>query len=48
MVVDDSEFSRKSIIRELEANKFEVVGEASSAQEAIEIFGHKNVNLILI
>jgi len=38
MVVDDSTLIRKKIIREHDENVFELVGEASDGNEAIELF----------
>ena len=37
VVVDDSEYSRKSIVEILEKNNFNVVGQAGHAEEAVQI-----------
>lgn len=47
VVVDDSDFSRNSIIEILEKNGFNVVGQASSANEAVPLLG-TGANLFLI
>ena len=47
-VVDDSEFSRNSIAEILEANDYEVVGLAGSAEEGVALSGTTDVNLFLI
>ena len=48
MIVDDSDFSRKSISEVLDNEDFKVVGEASSSQEAIKIAATTNPHLIII
>ncbi|WP_372655163.1 response regulator [Halobacteriovorax sp.] len=47
VVVDDSDFSRNSLIEILEKNGFTVVGQASSANEAVPLLG-TGANLFLI
>ncbi|MFN8369014.1 MAG: response regulator [Bacteriovoracaceae bacterium] len=48
VVVDDAEFSRKTIISILENAKFKVVGEASNANEAIDMIIKNSPNLIIL
>lgn len=47
-VVDDSDFSRKGIIEVLESNQYNVVGEASNAEQALQSAQSSGCNLILI
>ncbi|ATH06556.1 response regulator [Halobacteriovorax marinus] len=47
VVVDDSDLSRNSLIEILEKNGFNVVGQASSANEAVPLLG-TGANLFLI
>jgi two-component system chemotaxis response regulator CheY len=48
VVVDDSDYSRKSIINVLESQGFKVVGEAESAEKAATIIRTVKSNLFLI
>ena len=47
VVVDDSDFSRNSLITILEKNGFSVVGQAGSANEAIPLLG-TGANVFLV
>ncbi len=47
-VVDDSEYSRKSIIEILEKEGFNVAGEANSTKEALEIVANNPCDLYII
>ncbi|MBL7665575.1 MAG: response regulator [Bacteriovoracaceae bacterium] len=48
-VIDDSEFSRASIAEMLDSHPFiSIVGEASSAEEAIKIIGEKKPNIAIV
>lgn len=47
VVVDDSDFSRNSLINILEKNGFNVVGQAGSANEAIPLLG-TGANVFLV
>lgn len=47
-VVDDSEYSRKSIIEILEGEGYNVVGQAGSAEEGISTGGSAGANLYII
>ncbi len=47
-VVDDSEYSRKSIVEILESEGYNVVGQASSAEEGISVGGTTGANLYII
>ena len=48
LVVDDSEFSRQSIIEILENHGFNVVGQAGSAEEALPLAAQTEANCFLI
>ena len=48
MIVDDSEFSRKSMAKILEDEGYNVVGEASKASEAFEIIKSSDPNIAII
>ena len=48
VVVDDSDFSRKNIIKVLEEANFEVVGEPGSAEEALALSQTTSANLYII
>ena len=47
-VIDDSDFSRKSIIQILEKEGFNIVGEAASAEAALHISRTTSANLYII
>jgi DNA-binding NarL/FixJ family response regulator len=47
-VVDDSEFSRKSIIEILEGEGYNIVGQAGSAEEGLSLGGSTGANLFII
>jgi two-component system, chemotaxis family, chemotaxis protein CheY len=48
VVVDDSEFSRKSIIELLEANDYNVVGQAGNAETGVALSATTKANLFII
>lgn len=48
LVVDDSDFNRKSMVDILTYEGFNVIGQASSAEEAIQIAHSAKPNLIFI
>lgn len=48
VVVDDSEYSRKSVVEILESEGYNVVGTASNAEEAVQLSATVNANLWLI
>ena len=48
LVVDDSEYSRKQIIKVLNEANLNVIGEASSAREAIDGAARLKANLLLV
>lgn len=48
LVVDDSDFSRKSIMEILTNHGFNVVGQASSAEEALPLAAQTEANCFLI
>lgn len=47
-VVDDAEFTRKTVVDILEKSEFDVVGQAGNAEEAISLVGSTKANLFLI
>jgi YesN/AraC family two-component response regulator len=47
VVVDDSAFARKQIVDLLKSAKYDVVGTASSAQEALAIIREKKPELVI-
>lgn len=47
-VVDDADFSRRTVVEILERDGFEVVGQAGSAEDAIGILSTTKANLFLI
>jgi len=47
-VIDDSEFSRKSVIEILEGEGYNVVGQASSAEEGMSLGATTGANIFLI
>lgn len=48
VVVDDSEYSRKSVVEILESEGYNIVGTASNAEEAVQLSATVNANLWLI
>jgi two-component system chemotaxis response regulator CheY len=48
LVVDDSDFSRNSIARMLTDERYNIIGEASNAQEAINILNDRTPNIAII
>ncbi len=48
MVIDDSDLSRKAIIETLTNANYNVVGEAKSAEEALQSLGTTNANIYII
>ncbi len=48
VVVDDSEVSRESISVILSEEGFQVLGEASSAEQAMNIYGSTDANIFII
>lgn len=48
VVVDDADFSRKTVVEILEKNNFEVTGQASNAEDAIGLLTSTKANLFLI
>ncbi len=47
LIVDDSEYSRKMIVKTLESEGIVVSGEASSASEAMDLIGKLGANIII-
>ncbi len=47
-VVDDAEFTRKTVVDILEKSEFDVVGQAGNAEEAIALIASTKANLFLI
>lgn len=48
IVVDDSDFSRKSVIQILDSNGYEVVGEANNAADAVSLAMNTQCDLYLL
>lgn len=48
VVVDDSEFTRKKIISDLDKNGITVVGEAGTAEKAMEVAATTDANIFII
>lgn len=48
LIVDDSDFSRNNIATMLDATRYEVIGEASNAKEAIEILKDRQAHIAII
>jgi two-component system, chemotaxis family, chemotaxis protein CheY len=48
VVVDDSDFSRQSMLEILENSGHKVIAQAGSAEKALEIAKHSNANLFII
>lgn len=48
IVVDDSDFTRKNIIKFLRAKKFNVVADFNHAKPALEYLANNNTNIALI
>ncbi|MFT6068898.1 MAG: DNA-binding NarL/FixJ family response regulator [Bacteriovoracaceae bacterium] len=47
-VVDDAEFTRKTVVDILEKSEFDVVGQAGNAEEAIALISSTKANLFII
>ncbi len=47
MIADDSEFMR-SLLREILEGEYEVVGEAENGVEAVDLYGEKNPDLVMM
>lgn len=48
LIVDDSDFSRNNIASMLEQTKYNVIGEASNAKEAMEILKDRKAHIAVI
>jgi len=48
LIVDDSDFSRSTIANMLTDEKYNVIGEAASAKEAINILRDRKAHLVII
>jgi len=48
IVVDDSDFARRNVIQILENENIDVVGEASSTEEAFNLLSSTDVNLFIV
>ena len=48
LIVDDSDFSRSTISGMLDAPKFNIIGEAASAKEAINVLNDRKAHLCII
>lgn len=48
LIVDDSDFSRNNIKQILDGTKFNVIGEAQNAHEAVNIFKDRKIDIAII
>ena len=48
LIFDDSDFARKNIIQILEEEKFQVIGEASTAQTAGDLLTSTKANILIM
>ena len=48
LIVDDSDFSRNNIAKMLEDSRYNVIGEAASAKEAIDILKDRKAHIAII
>ena len=48
LVVDDSNFSRANIVKTLESESFNIIGEAGDAKEATQILKDQSVDLAIL
>lgn len=48
LVVDDSDFSRNNITSMLEGTRYNVIGEASNAKEAMRILSDRSAQIIIV
>lgn len=48
LVVDDSDFSRKSIVEIIDKNGFTVAGQAESADKAVSMMHSQDINLFIV
>lgn len=48
LIVDDSDFSRKSISEMLNEPKYEIIGEAANGREAINVLKESSADVILL
>ena len=48
LIVDDSDFSRKSISDMLSGPNYEVIGEAANGREAINVLKESNAHIIIL
>ena len=48
VVVDDADFTRRSVAEILQKEGYNIVGEASSANDALQILGSTNVDIFII
>ena len=48
LIVDDSDFSRTNISSMLESDRYQVIGEAESAKEAIDILKDRSAHIAIV
>ena len=48
LVVDDSDFSRNNIAKMLENTRYNVIGEAANAKEAINILKDRKAHIVIV
>lgn len=48
LIVDDSDFSRANMVKMLEGENFNIIGEAANAKEAISILNDRKAHLAIV
>ena len=48
LIVDDSDFSRMNMVKMLDQDKYNIIGEASNAKEAINILKDRKAHLAIL
>jgi two-component system, chemotaxis family, chemotaxis protein CheY len=48
LIVDDSDFSRNTISEMLKSDRYNIIGEAASAKEAINILRDRRANIVIV
>jgi two-component system, chemotaxis family, chemotaxis protein CheY len=48
LIVDDSDFSRNTISEMLKSDRYNIMGEAASAKEAINILRDRRANIVIV
>ena len=48
LVVDDSDFSRANIVKTLETENFNIIGEAGNAKEATQVLKEQSIDIAIL